>query len=249
MKDKEKNTSYVIGRNAVLELLRSGRSADKLYVKRGEHTGSINVILAEAKKRHIPISETELAKLDFMADGMAHQGVIASAPEKEYCSVDDILALAEERGEKPLIAMADGIEDPRNLGAIIRAAEGAGAHGLIIPKHRAVGLTGVVGKASAGALEHLLVARVGNLSDTIEDLKKKGLWIYAAEAGGQLYYECDMNSPAVLVFGSEGKGVSRLVREKSDFTVSIPMYGKVNSLNVSTAAAVLLYEAARQHRA
>lgn len=248
MNDNKKETSYIVGRNAVLELIRSGRDIDKLYVKRGERNGSLGVILAEARKRGIPITEVENSKLDFMACGAAHQGVAASAPEKEYCTVDDILALAEKRGEKPLVVMADGVEDPRNLGAIIRAAEGAGAHGLIIPKRRAVGLTGVVGKASAGALEYLPVAKVNNLADTIDYLKKKGLWIYAAEAGGQMYYECDMNSPAALVFGSEGGGVSRLVREKSDFIVSIPMYGKVNSLNVSTAAAVLLYEAARQHR-
>ena len=175
-----------------------------------------------------------------------HQGIVAMASEKEYCSVDDILKIAEERGETPLIVIADGITDPYNLGALIRCAEGAGAHGLIIPKRRSTGLTPLVSKASAGAIEHMAIAKVANISNTIRYLKEKGLWIFAAEAGGKPYYETDFKGPCGLVFGSEGNGISRLVSEKCDFVVSIPMYGQVNSMNVSTAAAVVLCEAAKQ---
>ena len=174
--------------------------------------------------------------------------MIAMAAEKEYVTVDDILAIAEERGEKPLIVISDGITDPHNLGALIRCAEGAGAHGLIIPKRRAVGLTPVVSKASAGAIEHLAVAKVSNIAQTVAELQEKGVWVYAAEAGGQAYYDTDFRGPCALVFGSEGDGVSRIVKEKADMITSIPMYGQVNSLNVSTAAAVILCEAAKQHR-
>ena len=177
-----------------------------------------------------------------------HQGVVAMAAEKEYCSVEDILRIAEERGEKPFLVIADGITDPHNLGALIRCAEGVGAHGLIIPKRRAVGLTPAVTKASCGAIEHLAIAKVTNLPSTIEDLKKRGVWVFAAEAGGPAYYDIDFNCPCALVMGSEGDGVSRLVKEKSDYIVSIPMYGHVNSFNVSTAASVLLAEISRQHR-
>ncbi len=240
--------SYVIGRNAVLELLKSGREIDKIYIKKGERTGSVTVIAAEAVRRGIPIAEVEVFKLDAMACGQPHQGVAASAALKDYASIDDMLRLAEERGEKPLLVMADGVEDPQNLGALIRAAECAGAHGVIIPKRRAVGLTEAVGRASAGAIEHMPVAKVVNLARTVEELKEKGLWIFAAEVGGQAYYDSDFRCPAVLILGSEGFGVSRLLKEKSDFVVSIPMYGQVNSLNVSAAAAVILCEAARQRR-
>ena len=170
------------------------------------------------------------------------------AAEKEYCSVDDLLQIAAERGEKPFLVIADGITDPHNLGALIRCAEGVGAHGLIIPKRRAVGLTPAVTKASCGAIEHLAVAKVTNLAATIDRLKKDGIWIFAAEAGGSSYYETDFNCPCALVMGSEGEGVSHLVKEKADFIVSIPMYGKVNSFNVSTAAAVLLADISKQHR-
>ncbi len=247
--DEETGNGAVIGRNAVRELLKSGRTIDKLLVRRGDREGSIVVLVAEAVERGIPVVEVDKAKLDSIAGFAPHQGVVALAAEKEYCEVEDILAIARERGEKPIIVIADGITDPYNLGALIRCAEGVGAHGLIIPKRRASGLTPLVSKASAGAIEHLAVAKVANIASTIETLKKKGIWTFAAEAGGDAYYNTDMNVPCALVFGSEGEGVSRLVREKCDYIVSIPMYGNVNSFNVSTAAAVILAEVSKQHRA
>lgn len=240
---------YVFGRNAVLELLRSGCAVDKLYVrKNGDRTGSISLIVAEALERSVPVVEIEGSKLDRMAEGANHQGVIASAAAKEYCTVADILAVAEERGEKPLIVMADGIEDPQNLGTLIRVCECAGVHGLIIPKRHAVGLTETAAKASAGAISHLAIAKVSNLAQTVDELKKQGIWVFAAEAGGVPYEACDMRCPTLIIMGSEGFGVSRLLREKSDYQISIPMYGKINSLNVSTAAAIIIHEAARQIR-
>lgn len=242
------NEGLVIGRNAVRELLKSGRDIDKIFVQRGEREGSIVVIVGEAVERHIPVLEVDKAKLDKMSASAHHQGVVAMAAQKEYVSVDDIISIAADRGEKPLIVISDGITDPYNLGALIRCAEGVGAHGLIIPKRRAVGLTPAVTKASAGAVEHLAVAKVANIALTIEELKEKGIWVFAAEAGGKPYYETDFNCAAAIVFGSEGDGVSRLVKEKSDFITSIPMYGKVNSFNVSTAAAIILSEASRQQR-
>lgn len=246
---EEMPEGMVIGRNAVRELLKSGRTIDKLYVQRGEREGSIVVLVAEAIERRIPVIETDRAKLDKMTDFAVHQGVVAMAAEKEYCSVEDILDIAKERGERPFIIIADGITDPHNLGALIRCAEGVGAHGLIIPKRRAVGLTPAVTKASCGAIEHLAIAKVTNLAATVEELKKLGIWIFAAEAGGNAYYDTDFKCPCALVMGSEGEGVSHIIKEKSDFIVSIPMYGKVNSFNVSTAASVLMAEISRQHRA
>ncbi len=237
----------VIGRNAVRELLRSDRSIDKLMVQRGERTGSIVVLVAEAIDRGIPVIEVEKSKLDAISGYAPHQGVIALAAEKEYCDVEDILRIAEERGEAPLIVICDGITDPYNLGAIIRCAECCGAHGLIIPKRRAVGLTPLVTKASAGAIEHLAIAKVANIAATVEALKKKGVWTYAAEAGGNSVYETDLSGPCAIVLGSEGNGVSQLVQKTCDATISIPMYGLVNSFNVSTAAAILLAQAAKQH--
>jgi len=238
----------VVGRNAVRELLKSGRDVDKIIVQRGEREGSIVALIGEASSRRIPIVEAEKAKLDKLSGGANHQGIIAMAAEKEYCSVEDILAIAAERGEKPFIVIADGITDPHNLGALIRCAEGVGAHGLIIPKRRASGLTPVVTKSSCGAIEHLAIARVSNLANTIELLKKNGIWVFAAEAGGEAYYNTDFKCPCAIVLGSEGDGVSHLIKEISDYIVSIPMYGKVNSFNVSTAAAVILAEVSKQHR-
>lgn len=246
---EEENSGTVIGRNAVRELLKSGRAIDKILVKKGEHEGSVTVLVAEAISRGIPIVEVEKAKLDSMSGFAPHQGIIAMAAEKEYCSVEDILNIAEERGEKPLIVISDGITDPYNLGALIRCAEGVGAHGIIIPKRRATGLTPLVSKASAGAIEHMAIAKVVNIASTIELLKKHNVWIYAAEAGGTSYYDTDFSGGCAIVFGSEGNGVSKIVMDNSDFITSIPMYGHVNSFNVSTAAAVILSEAARQHRA
>ena len=242
-KTEEMPEGLVIGRNAVRELLKSGRAVDKLMVRRGDREGSIVVITAEAIARGIPVIEVEKAKLDAMTGFAPHQGVVAMAAEKEYCDVEDILKLAEERGEPVLIAISDGITDPYNLGALIRCAEGVGAHGLIIPKRRAAGLTPLVSKASAGAIEHLLIAKVTNIAATVEELKEKGVWVYASEAGGKSCYETDFSGPCAIVFGSEGDGISKLVTQRCDMTVSIPMYGKVNSFNVSTAAAVMLSQA------
>ncbi len=237
----------VIGRNAVRELLRSDRTVDKLLVRRGDREGSIVVLVAEAVEKDIPIVEVDKAKLDSLAGFVPHQGVIAMVAQKEYCSVEDILAIADERGEKPFIVIADGITDPYNLGALIRCAEGCGAHGIIIPRRRAVGLTALVAKSSAGAMEHMAVAKVANIHQTILDLQKAGVWVYAAEAGGSAHYDTDFRGPCALVMGSEGDGVSRVVKEACDGVVSIPMYGHVNSFNVSTAASVILAEIARQH--
>lgn len=238
----------VAGRNAVLELLKTGRDVDKLYVRRGERTGSLSVIVATALNRKIPVVEVDGAKLDELTGAANHQGVAASAAAVQYAELDDVFALAESRGEKPFIAIADGIEDPQNLGALIRCAEVAGAHGVIIGKRRAVGLTGAVEKASAGAVEHIPVVKVANITAALDELKTRGVWIFAAEAGGTPYYKADMRGASAFVFGGEGGGISRLVRERSDFLVSIPMYGLVTSLNVSAAAAVILCEAARQNK-
>lgn len=245
---EEELGGLVIGRNAVRELLKSGRAVDKLLVSRGDREGSIVVLVAQAIERGIPVVEVERQKLDSMAGMSQHQGVIAMAAEKEYVEVEDIIAIARERGEAPLIVISDGITDPYNLGALIRCAEGVGAHGLIIPKRRASGLTPLVSKSSAGAIEHLAVAKVSNIAQTIEELKEQNIWIYSAEAGGQAYYDTDFTGGCAIVFGSEGEGVSQLVKQRSDFIVSIPMYGHVNSFNVSTAAAVILAEASKQHR-
>ena len=243
---EESSSNSVCGRNAVLELLKSGRAVDKLFVRKGDREGSITLIVAEAIARKIPVIEVEKGKIEALAMGANHQGVVAMAAAKEYVSVDEILEIAAARNEKPLIVIADEIADPHNLGAIIRCAEGAGAHGLIIPKRRSTGLTAVVDKASAGALEHLAIAKVANLASTIDDLKEKGVWIYGAEADGDTYYNTHFDSATAIVVGSEGGGISRLIREKCDFIISIPMYGNVNSFNVSCAAAVILCEASRQ---
>ena len=245
----EKNTVNELligGRNAVKELLSSGRDIDKIYVQRGEREGSVKMLIGKAAERKIPIIEVEKSKLDSMCSGSSHQGIVAIAAEHEYSTVDEIIEYAESLGEKPFVVICDGVEDPHNLGAIIRSSECSGVHGVIIPKRRAVGLTHVVAKSSAGALEHMRVARVTNLSTLIDDLKERGFWIYAADMGGENYFETDYSGSVAVVLGSEGFGISRLVKEKCDFTVSIPLHGKVNSMNVSCAAAVILTEVARQ---
>lgn len=246
--ESEKREDLVIGRNAVLELLKTGREIDKLYVKRGDRVGSIKAIVAIAMSRGIPVIEVDSGRLDKITGCTNHQGVAVLTPVVGYASLEDIFTRADTRSEKPFIVIADGIEDPHNLGALIRSAEGAGAHGVIIGKRHAVGLTGTVGKASAGAVQHIPIVKVTNIAQTIDELKERGIWIFAAEPGGVPYYKADMRGAAAFVFGSEGAGISRLVLEKSDFRVSIPMYGKVTSLNVSAAAAVILCEAARQNR-
>ena len=243
--DKE-NNNIIVGRNAVRELIRSGRDIDKLLVAKGQRTGSIGEIIALAKKNGIVVTEASKEKLDQLSEGLPHQGICAYASAHSYASVEDILEAAEKKGEKPFIIIADEINDPHNLGAIIRCAEGAGAHGVIIPKRRSVGLTGVVAKSSAGAIEHMPVAKVTNIARTIDDLKEKGVWVYAADMDGEAYYNTDLNCALAIVMGSEGSGISRLVKEKCDGVLSIPMYGSVNSFNVSTACAVLVCEAARQ---
>ena len=237
----------VIGRNAVRELLKSERTIDKLLVQKGERTGSIVVLVAQAIERGIPVVETDKAKLDAMAGFAPHQGVIAMASEKEYCTVEDILAIAKERDEAPFLVLCDGVTDPYNLGAIIRSAECCGAHGIVIPKRRATGLTPLVTKASAGAIEHLAIAKVANIANTVEQLKKEGVWVFAAEAGGPDIYQTDFKGPCAIVMGSEGNGVSQAVVKACDGVVSIPIYGQVNSFNVSAATAIILAEVARQH--
>jgi 23S rRNA (guanosine2251-2'-O)-methyltransferase len=238
--------SVVAGRNAVKELLAGEKDIEKIYVQSGEREGSINLLVGIALERKIPLIEVDKFKLDKMCGGARHQGIIAIASEQNYSTVEEILEYAEELSEPPFIVMLDGVEDPHNLGAIIRSAECMGAHGIIIPKRRAVGLTPTVAKSSAGAISHMRVAKVTNLSSTIDELKEKGLWFYAADMGGNAAYATDMKGAVCVVLGSEGDGISRLVKEKCDFTVSIPLYGKVNSMNVSCAAAVILAEVARQ---
>ena len=235
----------IAGRNAVFEALRSGRAIDRLFVQDNAE-GSIGKILNEAKERGLVLTRVSRAALDRMAQGAVHQGVVAQAAAHTYAEVEDILRLAQERGEDPLLVLLDGLEDPHNLGAIMRSAECAGAHGIIIPKHASVGLTETVAKASAGAIEYMPVARVTNLVRTMEELKEKGVWIAACDMGDSLYYEADLKGPLAIVVGNEGKGISRLVKEHCDLTVSIPLRGKINSLNASNAAAVILYEARRQ---
>lgn len=245
-KNNQENTQLIIGRNAVLEALRSERAIDTLLVAKGERNGSIGRIIADCRNRGAVIKEVDKRKLDFLCGGGNHQGVAAYAASHEYAELEDIFSLAKERDEKPFIIICDELEDPHNLGAIIRTAECAGAHGIIIPKRRSVSLTWAVSKASAGALEYMPVARVTNLAAAIDELKERGVWIYSADMDGKPFFETDFSSAVGLVIGSEGNGVGKLIREKSDFIVSLPMKGKINSLNASVAAGILMYEVARQ---
>jgi len=234
------------GRNAVLEAFRSGKTIDKLFVQDGCQDGIVNTIKREARKQDAVISYVKKERLDQMSETGHHQGVIAFAAAYAYAEVEDILAAAREKGEDPFIFLLDNIEDPHNLGAIIRTANLAGAHGVIIPKRRACGLTAAVLRASAGALNYTPVAKVTNLAAVIEDLKKEGLWFVCAQMGGESMYRLNLTGPIGLVIGNEGDGVSRLVQEKCDFTASIPMHGDIDSLNASVAAGVLAYEIVRQ---
>ena len=234
------------GRNAVLEAFRAGKTIDKLYVQDGVKDGPIQSIIREAKKQDTIVNFVSRERLNQMSEEGHHQGVIAHAAAYEYAEVEDILKAAEEKGEPPFIFLLDGIEDPHNLGAIIRTANLAGAHGVIIPKRRASGLTAVVAKTSAGALNYTPVAKVTNLAATIEELKEKGLWFVCADMNGELMYRLNLKGPIGLVIGSEGDGVGRLVREKCDMVASIPMKGDIDSLNASVAAGVLAYEIVRQ---
>ena len=237
------------GRNPVIEAYRSGKTIDKLFVLDGCQDGPVKTITREARKQHTIISYVSKERLDQLSETHHHQGVIAIAAAYDYATVDDILAKAREKGEAPFVFLLDGIEDPHNLGAIIRTANLAGAHGVIIPKHRAVGLTATVARTSAGALNFTPVAKVTNLGATMDELKKEGLWFVCADMKGEIMYRQNLTGPIGLVIGNEGEGVSRLVREKCDFTASIPMKGDIDSLNASVAAGVLAYEMVRQRMA
>ena len=242
--ERENDSNIIIGRNPVTEALKAGREVDKLLVTSRE--GSMIKILALAKEQGIPVMYVEKAALDRIAQGKAHQGVCAYVSPYDYSTVDDILANAAERDEDHFIIILDGLEDHHNLGAIIRTAECAGAHGIIIPKRRAAGLSYAVGKASAGAYEYMPVARVTNIPNVLDELKERGCWVYGADMDGSAYCEGDLTGACALVIGSEGNGLGRLVREKCDVILSLPMLGKINSLNASVAAGVLMYEFTRQ---
>ena len=234
------------GRNAVLEAFRSGKTIDRLFVLDGCQDGPVRTIVREAKKHDTIVNFVPKERLDSMSETGHHQGVMAYAAAYEYAEVEDILKIAEEKGEPPFLFLLDGIEDPHNLGAIIRTANLAGAHGVIIPKNRAVGLTATVARTSAGALNYTKVARVTNMAQTIEELKQQGLWFVCADMGGETMYDLNLTGPIGLVIGNEGSGVGRLVKEKCDMTASIPMHGDIDSLNASVAAGVLAYEIVRQ---
>ncbi len=245
--NKREAEDRVEGKNAVMEALKAGRPLDKIYIARGEQDKALRFIAQKGRAAGAVISEVDRRKLDAMSVTHAHQGVIAVAAVREYATVANILALAKEKGEAPLVVVCDEISDPHNLGAIIRTAECAGAHGVIIPKHRSAGVTAVVEKTSAGAVEHVAVARVGNLAAALKELQEAGVWIFGTAADGdRSLWEADLKGAAALVIGSEGSGMSRLTRESCDFLLSIPLRGRVSSLNASNAAAIVLYEAVRQ---
>lgn len=246
MAEKDEKDDIIIGRNAVTEALRSGRTVDSILVARGERSGTLGKIIGECRERGIVVKEADARKLDYLCGHSNHQGIVAFTAVHEYASIEDILALAESRGEKPFVIICDELEDPHNLGAVLRTAEAAGAHGVIVPKRRSASLSYAVGKASAGALEYVPVARVANITAAISELKEKGLWIYGAEIGGTPWCEQDYTGAVALIIGSEGQGLGRLVKEKCDFIVTLPMKGKINSLNASVAAGILMFEAARQ---
>lgn len=243
---REERGDILIGRNAVTEALKNNRPIDTLYVGRGTVKGSLGALVKKAKDAGAVIKETDTRKLDALSGGAAHQGVVGIAALKEYAELDDLFKAAEEKGEAPFFIIADGLEDPHNLGAILRTAECAGAHGVILPSRRSVGLSGIVGKTSAGAVEYVPVCRVNNLVSLLEELKARGVWIYAADMDGRDWCSVDLTGPMALVIGSEGFGVSRLVKQNCDFILSLPMKGKINSLNASVACGILSYEVARQ---
>ena len=245
-KDFKTNDNLVVGRNAVIELIKSGREIENILIARGEREGSISKIIALAKEKGIVIKNVDKKKLDFMSANANHQGVAANVPAHEYSTVDDILEFAKSKGESPFIIICDEIEDSHNLGAIIRTAEACGVHGIIIPKRRNVGLNFIVAKTSCGALEYIHVARVSNISSTIDRLKKENIWVYAADMDGQPWNETDFSGGVALVVGSEGKGIGAHIKKNCDVTVSLPMKGKVNSLNASVAAGIIMYEIVKQ---
>ena len=245
--ERELKNDLIEGRNAVIEALRAGRSIDKIFLAKGDVDKTLGHIASRAREKGVVVVECDRRKLDFMSVTHAHQGVIALCSVREYCSIEDILSLASERGEAPFVVVCDEISDPHNLGAIIRSAECAGAHGVVIPKRRSAGLTAIVDKASAGAAEHMLIARVPNLPAALDTLKSRGLWVYGTAAdGSNELWRTDFSGPTALVIGSEGDGMGRLVRESCDFTVSLPMKGRVSSLNAAAAASIVMYEVLRQ---
>ena len=241
--DNQRN-DIIAGRNPVMEAIRSGRSIESILVAKGERSGSVVAIIAKAKQKNIPVKDVDSKKLDFLAKGVNHQGIVGQYAVKEYSTLEDIFALAEERGESPFIIVLDKIEDPHNLGAIIRTAECAGAHGVIIPERRSAGLSYTVEKTSAGALEYMPVVRVKNISAVLQKLKDKGIWVYGADMDGEHYKKVKCDGEVVLLIGNEGKGISPLVAKDCDVIVSLPMKGKINSLNASVAAGILMYEIA-----
>lgn len=241
--DNQRN-DIIAGRNPVMEAIRSGRSIESVLVAKGERSGSVVAIIAKAKQKNIPVKDVDSKKLDFLAKGVNHQGIVAQCAVKEYSTLEDIFSLAEERGESPFIIVLDKIEDPHNLGAIIRTAECAGAHGVIIPERRSAGLSYTVEKTSAGALEYMPVVRVKNISAVLQKLKDKGIWVYGADMDGEHYKKVNFDGAVALVIGNEGKGISPLVAKDCDVIVSLPMKGKINSLNASVAAGILMYEIA-----
>ena len=241
--DNQRN-DIIAGRNPVMEAIRSGRSIESILVAKGERSGSVVAIIAKAKQKNIPVKDVDSKKLDFLAKGVNHQGIVVQCAVKEYSTLEDIFALAEERGESPFIIVLDKIEDPHNLGAIIRTAECAGAHGVIIPERRSAGLSYTVEKTSAGALEYMPVVRVKNISAVLQKLKDKGIWVYGADMDGEHYKKVNFDGAVALVIGNEGKGISPLVAKDCDVIVSLPMKGKINSLNASVAAGILMYEIA-----
>lgn len=241
--DNQRN-DIIAGRNPVMEAIRSGRSIESILVAKGERSGSVVAIIAKAKQKNIPVKDVDSKKLDFLAKGVNHQGIVAQCAVKEYSTLEDIFALAEDRGESPFIIVLDKIEDPHNLGAIIRTAECAGAHGVIIPERRSAGLSYTVEKTSAGALEYMPVVRVKNISAVLQKLKDKGIWVYGADMDGEHYKKVNFDGAVALVIGNEGKGISPLVAKDCDVIVSLPMKGKINSLNASVAAGILMYEIA-----
>ncbi len=244
--EQEVKEDVIVGRNPVMEAIRAGEEIDKILVLHGEKNGSITPILEKARALKIPIREVAKQKLDFMSGGAAHQGIAAIIAARTYCEISDILLVAKERNEDPFIVICDGIEDPHNLGAIIRTAEAAGVHGIIIPKNRAASLNATVAKASAGALMHMNISRVTNITEAIKELKDNGLWIFGADMDGRPSKDFDLTGPIALVVGSEGNGISRLVKENCDGIISLPQKGKINSLNASVAAGILMYDILRQ---
>lgn len=241
--DNQRN-DIIAGRNPVMEAIRSGRSIESILVAKGDRSGSVVAIIAKAKQKNIPVKDVDSKKLDFLAKGVNHQGIVAQCAVKEYSTLEEIFALAEERGESPFIIVLDKIEDPHNIGAIIRTAECAGAHGVIIPERRSAGLSYTVEKTSAGALEYMPVVRVKNISAVLQKLKDKGIWVYGADMDGEHYKKVNFDGAVALVIGNEGKGISPLVAKDCDVIVSLPMKGKINSLNASVAAGILMYEIA-----